>query len=240
MSRSLLRAACAAAILLLGALTAAPARATPFVAIHAAWSVDPKWGWPQPEGIAFSCYGDATGDGVDGCSASVSLSISTATPTSITVTKTGGLRLTNITDHALAGYVVYVGSFSAFNPGGLEIGIGIDDPLTQAARFESAVTGFLVGDRHSCSIGFLGVSGRYVTADGTACGVHAPDSSQNDVYFNVGTLAPGASAEMFFGLSITYELVLATPPAGVPTPASALLLMIGMAGLTLTRRVRTL
>ncbi|MGZ6187042.1 MAG: PEP-CTERM sorting domain-containing protein [Candidatus Binataceae bacterium] len=214
-----------------------PASATPFVDIRASWSarLDPLY--PSAAGIALSCSGDAVG-GATGCGGNLSLNTTVTTSQHLSAAFSGGIVLTNTTTDYVGGYVYLATGFSAFNPGGPGVGLSIDDPLTQGARFTSSVGGAGVGDFHSCSIGVYGQSGSVFSP--TTCGVSSPDSSQSHAYFDVSTLAPGSSLNVPYSIMIDYDFTVspAEPPAdsGVPEPASAAVLLAGLVGLRLRKR----
>lgn len=216
---------------LLFSFVAGHAEAAPFVNIRALVSVGASWWYPAPEGISIGCYGDATG--TDGCTLSAALSETVATSTTLTVSATGGLVITNTTDHVIDDWLSLTTNESAFNPGGPAVGISIDDPLTQGARFSSGVGGMGAGDSHSCSVGVFGYAGTIFSP--TACGVGSPDSSQGSFSVNLSDLDPHGQMFLPYGVSITAEFLL-PPSAEVPTPASLLIVLAGLAGLTVMRR----
>jgi hypothetical protein len=212
----------AAALTLAGLLAAKPVDAAPYVDIKASWSVDFR---NQLPGIAVSCFGAATAYS-NGCAGSAWLNSVVADSGTLTADSSGGIMLTNTTDHPMDGSFSLHSVFSAFNPGGPPIGIGIDNPATQAARFLSWVSGPGVGDSHNCSVGFLGTSGTVFSP--TTCGVNAPDSSELSFGVALNSLAPNAQMLLTYdiGISATFDL-----PAGVPEPGSAVILLGGLMAL---------
>src|SRR5262249_33709365 len=149
----------------------------------------------------------------------------------------GGIILTNTSTHAINGFVDLGVSFSAFNPGGPGVGIGIDDALTQAASFTSGVGGDgEVGDRHSCSVGFLGQSGAGYSP--TTCGVNWPDSSFSHTGRELNDFLPGMQMLFTWGASIsaTFDLGEAPPAEGVPEPRGVFLFAVGLLALLVLRR----
>jgi hypothetical protein len=159
------------------------------------------------------------------------------------------MMLTNTTDHTLAttnlvvtgDYLIFGTSNSAFNPGGSNVGISIDDATTEGARFSSSVTGRAVGDSHSCSIGIFGESGHIFSP--TTCGVPSPDSSESQFYFDLSTIAPHQSVTIPYAMSIICDFFI--PPtqdnggdpehqqggSGVPEPSAVLAMLSGLLAL---------
>jgi hypothetical protein len=226
----------------LAAMTAAfslmlsfPVFATPFVDVRATWSAAPHEWMGIPEGLSVSCWGGASGS--DGfCGDTISLNQSMTNAGTLSASSVGGLVLTNTSSAAINGFAVFSVAFSAFNPGGPGVGLGIDDPLTQWASFTSSVRGDgSVGDAHACSVGYLGESGTVFSP--TACGVSSPDSSVGDAVVDLVDFMPGAEVVLTWSLNIAATFVLADEdPTGVPEPAAALLLAAGIAALRLRRR----
>jgi hypothetical protein len=233
-----LKVTVAAATMLAGVIAAMPASATPYVGIRGFWSVGPLYPYPIPDGIAISCSGHATASGMS-CSDSVSLSATVTTSGHQEVTSSGGVVVTNTTDHMLAGTLFLGTGFSAFNPGGPNVGIHIDDPVLEAASFHSSIGGRGTGDSHSCSVGFLGESGRVFSP--TDCGVGSPDSSDLQYSVDLSTLVPQDSITFSYLIDIACDFIIpppVQPPAdeGVPEPASAGVLLAGLLGLRFRKR----
>jgi hypothetical protein len=216
-----------AALALAGSVIGSPtASATPYVGVTAEWYV--SFGYYEspsgqivsqlPLGIAISCFGTASSNG-EGCRDSLSLGASVDTTTHLAVSDTSGLVVTNNVGAQLAGWLVFNTDFSAFNPGGPEIGIGVDDPLTQSASFSSSVSGPGVGDYHSCTttdpVGYNG--GGYNFAPGK-CGVSSPDSSQDQFGISLDELGVAGSEPVQYIMNIAADFSI--PPANVPEPPS--------------------
>jgi len=214
-----------------------PARAAPFVDVRATWSAAPHEWMGIPEGLSVSCWGDASGAG-DSCGHTISLGESVTESGTLSTSAMGGILLTNTSNAAINGFAVFTVWFSAFNPGGPSVGLGIDDPATEWAHFTSAVNGDgFVSDSQSCSIGYRGESGSVFSP--TTCGVNWPDSSAADAVVELVDFLPGAEAVLSWGLGITATFDLGEDgPAGVPEPAPLLLLTAGLAALALRRRSR--
>jgi hypothetical protein len=188
-----------------------------------------------PDGVVVSCFGTASG-GSDGCDDSASLHTDVTASGLYSANASGGVMITNTTGTVLSGYLVFYSDYSAFNPGGSNIGIGIDDPLTEAASFSSLVVGDAFVDLHSCSVGFQGESGQVFSP--TTCGVESPDSSQTEFGIDLSTLGTNGSIQLPYSISISADFVL--PPLDpVPEPAGVSLLAIGLATFALRKRGRT-
>ena len=198
----------------------ASAFATPYVDIRSGWSISAR---AVPDGVSFSCGGSASGSG-GYCYGGVSLNTAVTGSQSFAVSTSGNIVVTNTTDHALTGFLALITNFSSFNPGGSGIGIAIDDPITQAGRFTSSVSGPGVGDFHSCAVGKLGQSGAVYSP--TACGVFSPDSSQGYAIIDLSMLAPQASTSLSYSAAITADFVV----DAVPEAPSLLLLMTALLG----------
>jgi hypothetical protein len=214
-------------------LPSLPALAAPFVDIRATWSAAPSAWYALPAGLTMSCFGGAEG-GSAGCSDTIYLSRTVTESGTYSASASGGVLVKNTSDHAIDGFVVLDVWYSAFNPGGPGIGLGIDDPLTQAARFESRVSGDSAGDFHSCAVGFRGQQGTVYSP--TTCGVSSPDSSLSPAFAELANFLPGAEVIFTWGLNIAATFELGNAPAAVPEPVSALLLAVSLAGLAVRRR----
>jgi hypothetical protein len=224
----------AATILAFQALSL-PASATPFVDIRATWGAGPSLWSPLEDGLSLSCRGDAVAiDG--GCSNTLFLRQPVTASGTYSATSTGHVVITNTSDHAISGGATLDVWFSAFNPGGPSIGIGIDDAATQSGYFSSSValSTASVLDSHGCGIGTGGEYGAVFSP--TTCGVGAPDSSETVTGASFIDLLPGAEFIFTFALDITATFDLGEDePAGVPEPASVLL-ALGLAALLARRR----
>jgi hypothetical protein len=191
-------------------LAAAPSSATPFVDIRAVWNIVPLE--PLPAGVEISCAGDATGGGNAGCSETLALNTSVTPIPGITLIAEnfglGRFTLANTSGGPLTGSLLLGVDYSAFNPGGPEVGLGIDDPVTQAADFGSTLTlasddllvfqlfDLLAGlsDSHNCSIGFQIVTGEVLSP--TTCGVVSPQFLHTEIFVDLSELAAGSSASI--------------------------------------------
>lgn len=205
--------------------------AAPFVDIRALVYVGASSWYPPSTGISLGCYGDATG--TDSCALSASLYSTVSTSTTLTANASGGVVITNTTDHVINDWLTLATDESAFNPGGPGVGIGIADALTQGARFRSSVSGMGVGDSHSCAIGIFGNEGTLFSP--TTCGVGSPDSSPGSFSIELNGFDPGEQMFLPYSVSITAEFTM-PPPANVPTPGSAWMLLAGLASLACAGR----
>jgi hypothetical protein len=218
------------AIFFIGAISlcTAPAQATPFAGVtNASWSArfffySDGIGLPTqilPAGLSISCFGDAAALVPNGCRGLASLTLTNDSSADIVLSllRIGGLSVTNNSGIDLAGFLNFKTDFSAFNPGGSQIGASVDDPLYEYAAFGSSVTGPGVGDFHGCNTltgpNFVGPN---------ACGVNSPDSSQGE--FSLGPLAAGQTRSATYNINIRLEAI------GVPEPATIALFGMGMAG----------
>jgi hypothetical protein len=217
-----------ALVLLVG--VSAPASSTPFVDVKADWQVSLTSALPN--GISLSCFGSAVGI-PNGCSDSGLLNTTVNSSEHLSVSILSGIVVKNTTTQTIGGSLSFVTNFSAFNPGGAPIGLGIDDPATQDAMFSSSVSGEEVGDLHNCSIGFEGYSAPAGFFTPTTCGVNSPDSSSHNFSIDLASIAPGQSEQIPYQISISADFV-------IPEPASISILAIGLIGIAgLVRRKRT-
>lgn len=164
--------------------------ATPFVDIRGNW--DSAVESTVPAGIATGCLG--------ACGIEASLDTTVTGSRTLSASASGGFEITNTSDDYIDETLVFLLAWSAFNPGGPEVGISIDNPLTQAASFESTVVfDGMVQDFHSGSVGILGDD----CFSPTTCGVKSPDTSSEEFVVNIATLAPGESEEFVADVNIT-------------------------------------
>ena len=127
--------------------------------------------------------------------------------------------LRNLTTDTL--HVALTFLFSAFNPGGDEIGASVDNLLTQFARFESQVSTGDGGelDFHACDTRQIE---EYYQPSPLSCGVGSPDESELELFL---TLAPGESYTLSFGVRVVTEA------SSVPEPTTTALLLSGLLAL---------
>jgi hypothetical protein len=215
------------AIAVVAAAVSRPATATPFIDVTAIWEVDASVGWygPIPSDVSVTCGGDASGSG--DCSDSLSVIRSVTHNETASVSRFGTVTLTNTGTVPTGDFSVRVG-WSAFNPGGPDVGLGIDNGQ-QSAFFESEVSisdNFLLftGETHSC--GVPGGPGDLLSA--TTCGLSGPDESF--VAWDISSLAPGESTTAFAPLSISDRF------SGIPEPTALSILGSGVVALGLLRR----
>lgn len=198
------------------------ASATPYVDVTAEWQVSID-GYlsansynvqPLPGGLTISCYGGATSNG-SSCADSSVLSDILSNSGNVSAHKTSGFLITNSSKAVLDGSLALSTDFSAFNPGGPEIGLSIDNPETQSASFMSSVYGPGVGDYHACSLpaSMLGEIGAGAYFSPTTCGVESPDSSQERYDFALSSLDPGASTKITYNISQSARFDVPEPPA---------------------------
>jgi hypothetical protein len=232
----ILRSVLAGFAIISSACAAASVRAAPFVDVRAHWNVykSDESITPLPDGFTVSCAGDAQTT-ADGCSGEAELQAVADAPGTYAVTSTGVVIITNTTSQEFNGYYGFNTWFSSFNPGGPAIGLGIDDPLTQWARFSSSVFGEGVGDSHRCAVGYLGEEGTVFSP--TTCGVSSPDSSSGILFLDLATVAPGSSVFFSYTISIIAEFVSNDPEQGVPAPGGIALMVLGLAVLAFRKQV---
>lgn len=210
-----------------------PSHAAPFIDIRAEWSAMPSAGM-IPQGVTLSCFGDASGSGGT-CSHTLTLNRTITESGTYAVSATGGIVLTNTSNQAVNGFIGFDVWLSAFNPGGPNVGLGIDDPLTQAARFESAVRGPNGGDFHRCAVGVFGEDGTVFSP--TTCGVGAPDSSFGNLGVDLIDFLPGEEIMLSWLLEISATFDVGDgAPVGVPEPGAGLALMLMGVGSVAVRR----
>ncbi len=166
-----------------GLATAHQATATPYIHVLSKWSItfqgyEPTPGTlpqPLPVGIDLSCLGA-------GCSDIRSLITDVTSSESLAVDSIGGVAITNNSGQPFSGGQVFFAlQYGPFNPGGLEVGLSIDNPLTQSANFRSTINSsdsnpsLDVSSTVSCGIGAGGYFGQVFSP--TTCGLSAPDES---------------------------------------------------------------
>jgi hypothetical protein len=212
-------------------LFATTATATPFVDVKTTWSATTNFsGAVLPAGFVISCFGGAITSG-QGCSDSLTLNTSVGVPEHLAASSLSGLTLTNTTDHSAAANANFFISFSAFNPGGPSVGIGIDDPASQAANFSSSISGPAASDNHTCSVGFGGQTGTVFSP--RTCGVSSPDSSEDLLSIDLSSLAPGQGEQLAYAMNITADF------RAIPEPSSLVVLMVGLGGFWFVARRRS-
>lgn len=178
--------------------------ATPIVDVRASWEVDyPGNGPPLTSGIAITCLGNVTTE-INGCLGNASLDQSVISSMQLSSTENGTVVVTNTTNQALSGLIFLATNFSAFNPGGPDIGVSIDNPIAQAGSYSSSVSGPSVNDAHGCAVGFNGDIASVGNAifSPTTCGVIAPDSSDGLLSINLANLGPGQSDDFTYNINI--------------------------------------
>ena len=203
----------------------AAASATPYVDVTAFWRVqgpyytaeNPSLSQPRPNAITMSCIGG----GVVGpplpqnasCGDSQQLIQSVNHSELLSVSSLSGFQITNTTGQTFSGTeLTFLATFTAFNSGGPQVGISIDDPLRESARFSSSVSGPGVGDSHACST--TDPLGPFNFTP-TTCGVPS-------------ALGPGQSEEFLYRTSIVADFVIPVPePSSLAVIGSALLLGLG-------------
>jgi len=192
-----------------------PALATAIVDVQAffAGSVRAEDGGALPAGFAIACLGA-------GCSDTVHVFLSRTAPGETTQTKSdsGGIAITNNTgtDSEVLIFLIW----SAFNPGGLEIGASVDDPTLEFASFSSRVAitvppNPLAGpleDFHACE----------TSVGEPSCGVKAPDA--NEVEFPV-LLAAGSTVEVDYVIDVSGTVRIIPEPGTVALFGAGLMML---------------
>lgn len=132
--------------------------------------------------------------------------------------------LTNNSDQDFEGTIAFLIDYSAFNPGGSEVGASVTDPSREFASFSSSIftpeLGFL--DFHSCDT----VSGDFVGPN--ACGVFSPDSSTAELDF--GPIRAHQTIKVPFVITIDLKA------QSVPEPLTLSTFGAGLAAIALARR----
>lgn len=228
-----------------GAAASRPAAATPYIDVRSIWgaffvpgldlgtgTVNPS---ELPPGLTITCGGDSAIN-ANGCLASLSVNHTVTSNETSTASAFGTLTLKNTGTTPFTGSLIFPIDFSAFNPGGPEVGISIDN-TSQSASFSSQVLGgggtpasrIFSGepsDQHSCSLpaSQLGFTGGGYNFSALQCGVQAPDESV--AFVLLGPLSPGQSESLFGELSITDTFSVPEPSVlGIMAPG---LLALGL------------
>jgi hypothetical protein len=201
------------------AVCCGPAAATAMVSVYfSGWNANFQFYYVDgnvgalPEGIAL--------DGVFGDSRSLVATNSSAAVEDFSVTADSGFTLTNTTQETFPGFFVVDVNFSAFNPGGSEIGASVTNPSVEYALFSSSVEDPGAGDFHSCDT--RDYPGGFGNFSPYACGVPSPDSSGGDLF--IGPLGPGDTFTADYTISISAEL----KGEGVPEPTTLPLFATGL------------
>ena len=127
----------------------------------------------------------------------------------------GEFSITNNSNQLFpGGEVLFALQYGPFNPGGPEVGLSIDNSLTQSANFRSTINSYDfnpsldVSSIVSCGIGADGSFGQVFSP--TTCGLGAPDESiaQLDLLPN---LDPGQSEEVHVAIHIDANFDLPEP-----------------------------
>jgi hypothetical protein len=203
------------------------ANATAFAGVQKAeWSISLAGG-SVPDGIVLSCFGTSSGDS-SSCADSETLTVTSNHHGLVTdsLSVSGGLEITNTTDESFAGSLHFQDDFSAFNPGGSEIGASVNDLSSEYAFFFSTLTTPISGDFHSCDTRF-----DQLTEDppGTFwCGVDSPDSSQTDLFVSF----PGPGQSIF----LEYAIDIQAAAFSAPEPETSILMVSGLGLLLLASR----
>ena len=214
-----------------------PALATPFIDVRSFWSAR-LLGWGSsldgtisseipPTGIVITCDGYAD----IGCDNSLDVSHSVTHSLTEGYSSSASLVITNAGDTSPSGYLVFDANWSAFNPGGPEVGLSIDN-AQQSASYSSTSSDSndnLGYDFHSCSLpvlasqlGFGGPGAGFYFST-LSCGVVAPDADEAYIFVDLASLAPGDSVEYDNTLSISDSFNIPTPePSGLAILGSAM------------------
>jgi hypothetical protein len=200
------------------------ALATPFIDVSAFWSAVLE-GDAVPTGIVITCDGIASNE----CSNSLEVSHSVTSSLTESFSSSASLVITNTGDTSPSGELIFDVGWSAFNPGGPDIGLSIDN-ARQSASFSSESDGSspgIGGDFHACSLPVpasqLGFDGSGYNFTTLSCGVMAPDSDEAQFFVDLASLAPGDSVELDNTLTISDSFTIPTPePSGLAVLGSAM------------------
>ena len=188
-----------------------------YVNIFAMWGA--FLGGDSPDGIEFSGGFDELAD------------MHTFTgKTNETFTSTSSFSVTNTLSTPFSDDNFWIDvNYSAFNPGGDEIGLSIDN-TKETASYSSIIYGGPYGvlDDHSCSL--PNTPDGYDVFTTTTCGVGAPDTSDVPIY--VTELDPGQTATFDFTMTISATFI----PAPEPTALAVFLPALLGLGWTVRRR----
>lgn len=226
--RTLLTASVTAAML------CGQAQATAFAAVEDAfWQVDLDFYFDGntffdtlPDGVVFGCGGGPDPKGHCFVDASRAVTL----PGVDSLDFIWGFSLINTTDADIPGYFAFRTEFSAFNPGGPDIGASVDDPATQFASYFSEVSGPGVFDIHGCDTDGGGVDGINALRTANSCGVVSPDFSEGS--FDLGPLPAFGDDEVSYEIRIDVMAV----PKQVPESFSLSIFGVGLLGVAAARR----
>ena len=189
------------------------ASATSFIDVSAFWAATLE-GDEVPTGIVITCDGNASND----CSNSLDVSHSVTRSLTETFSSSASLVITNTGDTSSSGDLIFGVGWSAFNPGGPDIGLSIDN-ARQSASFSSESVGSspeIGEDSHACSLPVPASQVYYGGFTTLSCGVQSPDSDSAMLFVDLSSLAPGDSVEFDNTLSISDSFNIPTPePSGL-------------------------
>ena len=193
----------------------------------------------MPAGITISCFGDANSSRSGElfqvspvCQDHLILNASdnTGILEIFNLSSAGGFQITNTTDVSIPGFLLLETDFTSFNAGGPQIGASVTYPGLEDAGFSSSVLGTGVEDMHSCNTDGSSPGGTNFSP--YACGVEAPDSSQEFLELSI----PGAGQS---GID-NEQIRIGASLFGVPEPATLALFGAGLLGMGFFYRRRAI
>ncbi|MBN9508598.1 MAG: hypothetical protein J0I21_05685 [Alphaproteobacteria bacterium] len=213
-------------------------------------SINLSWGTTLATKKVVTTSGHASGGGDVYCDAGGSEAIceanasaeATATgAATVQIQATGTLFIQN-TSSTDVPFVIIDDVFSAFNPGGSDVGASVDNTMTEYASFTSFQSddGGLLGDSHNCNtdltVPHYWYGGLTDGGMGAFCGVEAPDASDGETWFGP---IPADTTIAADAMTLEIDLfVSANAPPTVPEPLSVSLLAMAIGTLAAVRRTR--
>jgi hypothetical protein len=217
-----------------------PAAATAWAGAYSFWNVSSSYYYDYtadvlaeglPVGFVVTCSGNATANpDSQGCNDYADLYVQNSSGSNViqSLHREGDLHITNTTDRTFIGYIVFTSDFSAFNPGGYNVGASIDVLGRERAAFESEVFGEGVHDMHQCDTDFIDPTDHTTYISPTQCGVNSPDESMGEAVLNY--------VDPFQEVILPYTINIRVEARGLPEPRTLNLFLASLPLIEFARR----